>query len=117
MAFADPQENIRSLGLSEGDYVVDLGAGSGFYTLAAAHAVGHSGRVYAIDVDQELLARIKNHAAAEKLHNVEVIHGDMEAPGGTRLRDKMVDAAIVSNVLFQIEHKENFIQELKRIIK
>ncbi len=117
MAFSDPQKNIENLGLHEGSYVADLGAGSGFYTLAAARVVGNGGKIYSVDVQQDLLARIKNAAHTEHLHNIEVIHGNMEKVGGTRLRENSVETVLVCNVLFQIDHKDDFVNEVARILK
>lgn len=117
MAFTDPAKNLESLGLHEGMIVADFGAGSGFYSLASARLVNPGGKVYAIDVQQDLLSRLKNAAHVQKLSNVEVIHGNVEEPGGTRMQAHFVDAAIVSNLLFQIEHKDEFAAELKRILK
>ena len=116
MPFADPHKNLMALGLQEGQTVADLGAGSGFYTLEAARMVG-SGHVYAVDVQADLLARIKNAAYEQHLGNVEVLHGDMERVGGTRIREESIDVALVSNVLFQIENKEDFVKEVARILK
>jgi ubiquinone/menaquinone biosynthesis C-methylase UbiE len=48
---------------------------------------------------------------------VEIIWGDIEKSGGTKLRDGIVDVAIASNVLFQVQDKEQFILEIKRILK
>ena len=59
MAFSDPQKNIDQLNIGEGKTVADLGAGSGFYTMAAAKAVGPSGRIYAVDVQQELFVGVE----------------------------------------------------------
>ncbi len=117
MAFSDPQKNIEVLGLEAGAYVADLGAGSGFYTLAAAKAVGSGGRVYAVDVQQDLLSRIKNAAHTEHLTNIEVVHGDIEQEGGSRLKDMSEDVVLACNVFFQIEHKEGFLKEVSRILK
>jgi ubiquinone/menaquinone biosynthesis C-methylase UbiE len=116
MAFSDPAQILDQVGLSEGHIVADLGAGSGFYTLAAAKLVG-SGKVYAVDVQADLLARIKNAAHAANLHNIEVLHGDMERLGGTRIRECSVDIALICNVLFQVEKKDDFLNEVKRILK
>src|SRR5438105_968093 len=117
MAFSDPEKNLSELGLEPGLFVADLGAGSGAYTLAAGRMVGGSGRVYSIDVQQELLSRIKNAAHAERLTNIEVIHGDIEEIGGTRLKEASVDVVLVCNVLFQSEQKETFLDEIRRILK
>lgn len=117
MAFSDPQKILEQFGLHEGQVVADLGAGSGFYSLTAARMVGGAGRVYSVDVQEDLLSKIKNTARQGRLLNVEVVHGDMEKQGGTRLREQCADAAIASNVLFQIEQKDDFMDEVKRILK
>lgn len=117
MAFSDPEKIISDLNITEGSTVADLGAGSGFYALAAARAVGAGGHVYAVDVQQDMLVRIKANANQEKLHNIEIVHGNLEMKGGTRLKDSCSDIAIVSNVLFQLEDRQIFLEELKRILK
>ncbi len=115
--FSDPSHNLSQVGLVEGMYVADLGSGSGFYTLAAAKAVGGKGRVYSVDIQKDLLQKIKRGAEQEHLFNVEVVWGDIEKIGGTKLRDMCVDFAIISNILFQVEHKKDFAREVRRIVK
>jgi len=117
MDFAAPRVNIAQLELREGMKVADLGAGSGHYTIEAAKKVGEGGRVYAIEVQKDLLARITNLAQGEHLDNVEVIWGDVEERGGTKLKDGSVDAVIISNILFQVENKKGLIEEAYRILK
>jgi ubiquinone/menaquinone biosynthesis C-methylase UbiE len=114
--FADPQANILQMGLHEGMKVVDAGAGVGHYAFAAAKIVGSSGKVYAIDVQEDVLTRLRADAAHRKLRNIETIWGNLEKPGGTMLKDGSVDAVIFSNTLFQLEKKEEAIKELKRIL-
>ncbi len=115
--FTDPFSNVAHLQLLPGQSVVDLGAGSGFYTIAAAKAVGAKGKVYAVDVQKELLSRVKADAAKEHIYNVEVIWGDFEHVGGTHIPDNSVDAAIISNVFFQIADREHFLEEVRRILR
>lgn len=117
MPFSDPTKNIEVFDLEPGMKVADVGAGSGHYTLAAAKAVTNGGKIYAIDIQKDLLAKIKSAAEAEHLSNVEVLWGDAEKQGGTGLREGFVDAAIVSNLLFQIQDRHNFALEVKRILK
>lgn len=114
--FTDPIKNIKTLGLRETDIVADLGAGTGFYSIAAGHIVT-KGKVYAIEISKDLLETIKQKARDAHVGNVEIIWGDIEMHGGTKLRDGIVDAAIVSNVFFQVQNKEKFIEEVKRILK
>jgi arsenite methyltransferase len=116
-SFLSPKEVVAHAHLHEGMHVADLGAGSGFFTRAAARAVGQGGVVWAIDVNRELLSRIKNLAEGEGLTNVEVLEGNAEVVGGTHLPENSFDLAIVANVLFAVEHKHEFVAEVRRILK
>ncbi len=116
--FSDPEKNIEQFDLGKGNYVADFGAGSGFYSFCAAEAVGPSGKVYAIDVQKDLLEKLKSEARnVRHLNNVDVIWADLEHLGGTRLRESSMDAIIVANVFFQLEKKDNACQEIRRILK
>jgi len=115
--FSNPDNNIDQFSLGDGMYVADFGAGSGAYTLSAARAVGGDGKVYAIDVRQETLSRIKKEAAEKHLDNVEVLRGDLERAGGSGLRDGAVDAVIASNIFFQIQNKKVFLGEVRRVLR
>jgi len=115
--FSDPATNLNKLGLMDGMKVVDLGAGSGFYSLEAAKRVGSTGRVYAVDVQKDLLERLRSVGVAQGLRNIEVIWGNAEKIGGTKLREGIADRVIASNVLFQIEKPDDFVLEIKRIVK
>lgn len=117
MQFAEPKSSILQMGLKEGQKVAELGAGSGHLALAAAHIVGESGRVYAIDVQEELLGHIIDAASRQRLTNVEAVWGNIEKTGGTKLKDGAIDAAILSNTLFQVENRDGLIHETKRILK
>src|SRR5580700_10648069 len=97
--FSDPTVNLAKLGLNDGMKVVDLGAGSGFYSIAAARIVGPGGRVYAVDVQKDLLDRIRTNGATEGLRNIEVVWGNAEKIGGTKLREGIADRVIASNIL------------------
>lgn len=115
--FTSPASNIEQFDVFEGAYVADVGAGAGYYTLALAKIVGRHGRVYAIDLNRDLLDRLKAEAQRKKLENLEVIWGNAERVGGTKLRDASVDRIIASNILFQIEDRHSFAEEMKRILK
>jgi len=115
--FSDPQKNIDQFHLGEGMKVADLGSGTGAYSYAAARKVGDSGKVYAVEIQKELLQKIKNAAQAEGLDAVEVLWGDIEELGGTKIADSSVDAAILSNILFQVDDKKGVLAETKRILR
>jgi ubiquinone/menaquinone biosynthesis C-methylase UbiE len=118
--FSDPQKNIEMLGVDVGmKVVVDLGAGSGFYSIESAKKVGSSGRVYSVDVQQDILSKIKNSASLAGLHNIEVVWGNIEKIGGTKLREGIADRVILSNTLFQIAvvDRDSLALEIKRLLK
>ena len=118
--FASPEENIKELHLKENSVVVDLGCGTGHYVFAVAHALnalGKDGTVYAVDVQKSLLDKVSSEANRMGLANVRAIWGDIDIVGGTKLGDAIADFVIVSNVLFQSEHKENFLREAARLLK
>ncbi|MFA5997507.1 MAG: methyltransferase domain-containing protein [Candidatus Paceibacterota bacterium] len=115
--FTNPEDNIAALGVYEGMVIADLGAGIGSYTLPLAEKVGESGRVYAVEVQKDFLTNIKTEAAARGLKNIELLWGDIERPGGTKIKDEAVDAVVISNVLFLAENKSGLIREAKRILK
>ncbi len=115
--FSDPVKNVEQSGVHPGMEIADLGAGSGHYTLAIAKALLSTGKVYAIDINKDILIRLKNNAVKEKLYNIEVVWGDVDNIKGTKLRDYSVDMVFACNILFQVENKLDFIKEIKRILK
>ena len=115
--FSDPAINLSKLGLADGMKVVDLGAGSGFYAIEAARRVGNSGRVYAVDVQKDLLERLRNQAVSAGINNIEVVWGNAEKVGGTKIREGIADRVIASNILFQVENPNEFALEVKRVLK
>jgi ubiquinone/menaquinone biosynthesis C-methylase UbiE len=115
--FSDPTKVVESVGIQAGMDIADFGSGSGFYSLAAAKSLVSTGRVYAIDAQKDLLTKLKNHAIKEGVYNIEVIWGDIEKLGGTKLRDASVDIVFICNVFFQLEDKEDAIKEASRILK
>lgn len=117
MAFTDPEHNIQQFGLKSGAKVADFGAGSGFYVFETAKAVGGAGKVYAVDIQKDLLEKIKNEAVKRGFSNVEIVWADVEKLGGTHFRNDTIDAVVISNILFQTEAKEAVVSEAKRILK
>ncbi|MCX6715878.1 MAG: methyltransferase domain-containing protein [Candidatus Taylorbacteria bacterium] len=115
--FSDPGANIAKLGVTDGMRIVDFGAGSGFYSIEAAKKVGASGHIYAVDVQKNLLGRLRSMALAQGLKNIEVIWGNVEKIGGSKLKDGIADRAIVSNILFEIGKMDDFALEIKRVVK
>ncbi len=116
-AFADPERAVDFLNIEPGMTVADFGAGSGAYVFAIASRMAGSGRVYAIDVQKDLLRRIGNEAQRRGLTNVEVLWGDIESESGSKLHDGSANLVLLSNVLFQTEDTHLALEEALRVLK
>lgn len=115
--FSAPEKNIEQLVLDEGAIIADFGAGSGAYTLAAAKALRNKGKVYAVEVQKDLLTTLQNTCTNEHISNVSFIWGNIELPGGSKLRDGSCDVVILSNILFQVGDKKAVIEEARRVLR
>src|SRR3989344_5972259 len=115
--FAHPKRNVAALGIEPGMSVADFGSGSGIYVLHIAESLENAGRVYAIDVQRDLLRRAKNEAHRRGFKNVDVIWTDLERADSSKLGDKTLDLVLISNLLFQIENKAAVLAEAWRILK
>lgn len=115
--FAHPPRTIAALGIQSGMHVADFGSGSGAYVLGIAKQLEGSGHIYAIDVQRDLLRRVKNEAHKEGYKNLDIIWCDLEMPRASKLADRHLDLVLVSNLLFQVEKKEAVLAEAWRILK
>lgn len=115
--FAHPPRNIAALGIQNGMSVADFGSGSGAYVLGMAERLHGAGHVYALDVQQDLLRKVKREAHKRGYTNVEVIWCDLERPRSSKIADKKIDLVLVSNLLFQVENKAAVLAEAWRILK
>jgi ubiquinone/menaquinone biosynthesis C-methylase UbiE len=115
--FSNPREVVLQLGLRDGMRVGDFGTGSGHFARAAAGAIGYEGKVYAIDVQEDVLKHLKLNTHAHHQSIVSTIWGNIEKLGGTHLRDQSLDAVILANTFFQVENRQVLLQEIKRVLK
>lgn len=115
--FSSPRDIVLQLALRDGMKVGDFGAGSGHYARAAAAVVGQSGKVYAIDIQEDVLKHLKLNTHTHHQSTIQTIWGDIEKPGGTHLRDQSLDAIILANAFFQIENRFALLKEMKRVLK
>lgn len=81
-----PEVTVAAMSLRDGDVVADIGAGTGFYSRRLARAVAPSGKVYANDIQPEMLERLQELAAREGITNIVPVLGtetDLNLPAGT----------------------------------
>ena len=103
--------------MGPGSVAVDLGCGSGHYTRELCRLTAPDGTVYAVDIQKDLLDRLAHTLADEGYSRVEVVWGDIDQRGGTKLRSACADMVVMSNVLFQLENKSGGISEAVRLLR
>jgi ubiquinone/menaquinone biosynthesis C-methylase UbiE len=114
--FVDPQKILQRIEIKPDFIVAEFGAGSGSFAIPLARKL-KGGRLYAFDIQSEVLSVLKTKAEAEGLVNIETRVCNLEEPEATRLAEESVDLVAIPNVLFQIEKKEQVLKEAVRILK
>jgi ubiquinone/menaquinone biosynthesis C-methylase UbiE len=102
------------LGIKPGKSVVDIGAGSGWFTVRAARRVAPGGTVYAEDINAEAIRYIDQRAQKEKLGNVKTVLG---TPDDLKLSPGSVDAALMLKVYHEIAHPIPVMKELRAALR
>ena len=115
--FVVPSLVVTHFHLREGDHVGDFGAGSGYFTEVLSGLVGSSGRVYACEIQKDLVEKIGNLARSKGLDNVDPLWCDLEEANGVTISDDSLDAAVVVNTFFQFEDKAGAVTEIMRTLK
>lgn len=86
-----PDRVVAALGLQQGDIVADVGAGSGYFTFRLAKVVGSGGKVYAVDIQEEMLAYIRAKMQKTGITNI--------VPVRSAPIDPMLPAASCNSIL------------------
>ncbi len=117
MQFVVPEKVVTHFHLREGDSVGDFGAGSGYFVKALSRAVGASGKVYTFEIQKQLVEHVAAMARTEHLDNVEMLWCDIEMKDGCKLKEGVLDVAVLSNALFQFEDKSAALDEIRRLLR
>ncbi len=100
--------------IKEGECVLDLGSGGGIDVLAASKYVGESGKVYGLDMTDEMLALANQNKAEMGAANVDFLKGYIE---DIPLKDELVDVVMSNCVINLSENKEKAVSEAYRVLK
>jgi ubiquinone/menaquinone biosynthesis C-methylase UbiE len=104
------EEIFELLTIRESDNVLDLGAGTGYVSLAIAKRVN---TVYAFDMDQDILAYLDTQAKERGISNINTVAGDFrEIP----LDDKLLNIAIASISLHEVQPLSTALKEINRVL-
>jgi arsenite methyltransferase len=100
--------------LKKGETVLDLGSGGGIDVLTASKYVGDTGRIYGLDMTDEMLKLANKNKEKMGVANVDFIKGYIE---DIPLKDNMIDAIISNCVINLSADKEKVISEAYRVLK
>lgn len=104
----------QELRLKPGMVVCDLGCGNGYHTLPMARMVGSTGRVFAVDIQPQMLYMLRQNLEAQGVNNVTPILGSMFDP---RLPDNSIDLVLLVDVYHEFSHPERMLKAIHRSLK
>jgi ubiquinone/menaquinone biosynthesis C-methylase UbiE len=107
-----PEKLLGMLPIQKDHHILDLGAGTGYFTIPAAQMT--SGTVYALDLEPEMLATLKSRIEEQNIANIELVEASMtDMP----LNDNSIDIIIASLVLHAVKPISITLNEIKRVMK
>jgi ubiquinone/menaquinone biosynthesis C-methylase UbiE len=112
-AYQKPHEVVQALAIKDGELIADIGAGSGYFTLRLAQHVGDSGRIYAVDVNPDMVRHLHRRVRDMRLLNVSPIL----APPDDPLLPQPVDRFVVVDVWHHIEDQAAYLALMKKNLK
>lgn len=113
-AWQKPDQIMDALAIADGASVADIGAGAGWFTIRLARRVGPNGKVYAQDVQRQMLEAIRRRVSREGLKNVETRLG---AGSNPNLPAGALDAVLVVDVYPEVEDRVTFLRNLAAALK
>jgi ubiquinone/menaquinone biosynthesis C-methylase UbiE len=105
---------ISKLNLKSGMIVADIGAGSGLFSRPLAKTVALAGKVYAVDIQQDLLDYINKRDKEENIRNIQTVLGEFNDP---KLPARNVDLAFINDVLHHIQNRAAYLKALGSYLK
>ena len=100
--------------LRSGERVLELGAGTGQFSILAARRLGHKGHLYAFDTQPEMIAQVQQKIKAACLTN---IHAQVTTPYEWQLANNSIDKAMLVNVLPEIPDHQRALREVARVLQ
>ncbi len=105
---------LDALQLQPGEAVADIGAGSGYFCWRMARRVGSSGKIFAVDIQQEMLDLLQRNMARREVSNVVPVLG---TPSDPKLPEASVDTLLMVDVYHEFEFPFEMLQAMVRSLK
>jgi SAM-dependent methyltransferase len=110
----EPDLAISILKIAAGSTVADIGAGSGYMTVRLADRVGPTGKVFATDVQPQMLQLLANRLAEKRITNVTLVQGAVDDP---RLPPLSVDLELMVDVYHELSQPQAMLRGLREALK
>jgi ubiquinone/menaquinone biosynthesis C-methylase UbiE len=109
-----PDLALDAIGIGVGSTVADIGAGVGFMTWRLAERVGPRGKVYADDIQPQMLALLKRNMVQRKLSNVETVLGAVDDP---KLPANAVDLVLLVDVYHEFSEPQAMLRRIREALR
>jgi len=109
-----PDEVIQVMGLADDDVVADIGCGTGYFTRPMARAVAPRGRVYAVDIQPEMLRLLRERVEEEGLTNVEPVLSESDDP---KLPPGSLDWILLVDVYHEFQQPRAMLAKMREALK
>jgi ubiquinone/menaquinone biosynthesis C-methylase UbiE len=109
-----PAEVLAALDLKAGEILADIGAGSGYFTFRLAGKVGDNGRVYAVDINSDMVLYMNRYIRDKKIKNVTTILSVTDDP---LLPDVSINRFFICNTWHHVGKRPQYIALMKKMLK
>ena len=109
-----PDRALDVIRIPKGGVVADVGAGSGYFTVRLAQRVGPTGKVYAADIQPEMLRLLGLRLARDRVANVTLVQGDVDNP---RLPPGALDLELLVDVYHEFSAPQTMLRHLRDALK
>jgi ubiquinone/menaquinone biosynthesis C-methylase UbiE len=109
-----PEAILSGFSLTEGETMVDVGAGTGFFALPAAAVVGPTGRIVAVDQSEEMVEELARRVTQAELDNISV-HVSSGYDFG--IGSDIADMVLIATVLHEVDDKPRMLGEALSVLK
>jgi precorrin-6B methylase 2 len=110
----NPEGALDALAIRPGMVIADVGAGTGYMSLRLAKRVGPSGKIYANDIQPEMLRRLRENAARAGLTNIETVQGEEADP---KLPAGRMDLVLLVDVYHEFSKPRQMIDKIREALK
>jgi ubiquinone/menaquinone biosynthesis C-methylase UbiE len=109
-----PDRALEIIKIPSGATVADVGAGSGYMTMKMARRVGPTGKVYANDIQPQMLALLQERLSKEKITNVEPVLGTTDDP---KLPGSAIDLILMVDVYHEFQQPQIMLRRMREALK